>query len=66
MTVLTQTAPRAGAPRPLRRGARRLRRTSPLTYVLLVVIVALSSGPLYFMVVMASRPNSDIVQVWNP
>jgi cellobiose transport system permease protein len=66
VTVLTQVAPRAGAPRRLRRGAQRLRRTSPLTYLLLAVIVALSSGPLYFMVVMASRPNSDIASPTPP
>jgi cellobiose transport system permease protein len=44
----------------------RLWSVSPLTYVALILTVLLSVGPLYFMVVMASRPNSDITAVPPP
>ncbi len=67
MATLSQLAPRTGtdtgAPTRVRT---RLRRTSPLTYLLLAAIVALSCGPLYFMLVMASRPNSDIASPTPP
>lgn len=48
------------------RAGGRLWSASPLTYLALVVAVALSVGPLYFMLVMASRPNSDITSVPPP
>ncbi len=66
MATTLPLAPRAAAKAPARTRSRRIRRTSPFTYVLLVLIVALSSGPLYFMVVMASRPNSDIASPTPP
>jgi cellobiose transport system permease protein len=52
--------------RRLRRAGSRLWQVSPLTYLGLVVAVLLSVAPLYFMVVMASRPNSDITAVPPP
>ncbi|KAA1425456.1 carbohydrate ABC transporter permease [Mumia zhuanghuii] len=42
----------------------RVHRASPLTYLVLAFVVLASIGPLYYMVVMASRPNSDITS--NP
>ncbi len=39
---------------------------SRLIYFTLVVAVLLSGGPLYYMVVMASRPNSDITSLPPP
>ena len=41
-------------------------RTPRLVYVALAVTALLSAGPLYFMVVMASRPNSDINRIPPP
>jgi cellobiose transport system permease protein len=53
-----------------RRSARgassRLWSASPLTYVGLLVAIALSVAPLWFMVVMASRPNADITSIPPP
>jgi cellobiose transport system permease protein len=74
MTLMTEKVPPYvgdGPPaRPerstVRERSRRLWRTSPLTYLTLVVAVLLSGGPLYFMVVMASRPNSDIASATPP
>ena len=37
-----------------------------LVYVMLAISVLLSAGPLYYMVVMASRPNSDISSIPPP
>jgi cellobiose transport system permease protein len=45
---------------------RRLRSVSPLTYVALLATLLLSAGPLYFMVVMASRGNDEISNVPPP
>jgi cellobiose transport system permease protein len=39
---------------------------SKLVYLCLTISVLLSAGPLYYMVVMASRPNSDITSVPPP
>ncbi|HEY7045413.1 MAG TPA: carbohydrate ABC transporter permease [Nocardioidaceae bacterium] len=50
----------------LRSSGRRLRQVSPLTYLALVVALLLSAGPLYFMVVMASRPNDEITSIPPP
>jgi cellobiose transport system permease protein len=50
----------------LRRASNRLWSASPLTYVGLLVAIALSVAPLWFMVVMASRPNSDITSIPPP
>jgi cellobiose transport system permease protein len=50
----------------VRRGSARLWAASPMTYVGLLVAIALSVAPLWFMVVMASRPNSDITSVPPP
>ncbi|MBW9207916.1 carbohydrate ABC transporter permease [Mumia sp. zg.B53] len=47
-----------------RRGRSRLHRASPLTYLTLTFVLIASVAPLYYMVVMASRPNSDITS--NP
>lgn len=38
----------------------------PWIYVCLTIAVLLSAGPLYYMVVMASRPNSDISSIPPP
>jgi cellobiose transport system permease protein len=57
---------RPGPRRRVRQAGARLWRTSPLTYVGLAVAVLLSVAPLYFMLVMASRPNSDITAVPPP
>ena len=38
----------------------------PLIYLSLVLSVLLAAGPLYYMVVMASRPNSDISSIPPP
>ena len=53
-------------PRRWKAAGSRLWQVSPLTYVALVATVLLSVGPLYFMLVMASRPNSDITSVPPP
>jgi cellobiose transport system permease protein len=73
MTLMTQRAsPSVGddqgppARASVRERSSRLWRTSPLTYLALVVAVLLSAGPLYYMVVMASRPNSDIASPVPP
>ena len=39
---------------------------TPLVYLTLAVSVLLAAGPLYYMVVMASRPNSDITSIPPP
>ncbi|MGH1564097.1 carbohydrate ABC transporter permease [Mumia sp. DW29H23] len=67
-TPMTSTAPVLQIPddpepAPRRRRSR-LRRVSPLTYLTLTFVVLASAAPLYYMVVMASRPNSDITS--NP
>jgi len=51
-------------PQRRRRGRSRLHRASPLTYLTLTFVLLASVAPLYYMVVMASRPNSDITS--NP
>ena len=53
------------APRSRRVPGRRRFRPSP-TVVALTLVTALSAFPLYFMVVMASRPNTDITSVPPP
>jgi cellobiose transport system permease protein len=52
--------------RSLRRASNRLWSAGPLTYVGLVLATLLSVAPLWFMVVMASRPNSDITSLPPP
>ena len=39
---------------------------SPLTYIALIAAILLSAGPLYFMVVMASRGNDEISSIPPP
>ncbi|KHL10734.1 UNVERIFIED_CONTAM: sugar ABC transporter permease [Mumia flava] len=53
-------------PTPVKRRRRSLRSASPMTYLVLTFVVLISAGPLYYMVVMASRPNSDITSVPPP
>jgi cellobiose transport system permease protein len=48
------------------RAGARLWSASPLTYVGLVFAVLLSAAPLWFMVVMASRPNDEITSLPPP
>ena len=48
------------------RAGARLWSASPLTYVALVLTVLLSVAPLWFMVVMASRPNDEITSLPPP
>jgi cellobiose transport system permease protein len=50
----------------MRQRHRHFRRTSPLTYIALVAAVLLSAGPLYFMIVMASRGNDEISSIPPP
>jgi cellobiose transport system permease protein len=55
--------------RSLRRAAERSTGATPagpLVYATLAVSVLLAAGPLYYMVVMASRPNSDITSLPPP
>ena len=68
MTQQLAAAPVAAAVkrRPWRRASDRLWSASPLTYIGLVVAIALSVAPLWFMVVMASRPNSEITSIPPP
>src|SRR3954447_4076966 len=80
MTMLQQQAPPPvqppppiGAPvkrptrrRTLARASNRLWSVSPLTYAALVFTVLLSVAPLWFMVVMASRPNDEITSLPPP
>lgn len=47
-------------------GSRRLWRTSPLTYIALVLAVLLSTYPLYYMIVIATRSLDQINQVPPP
>jgi cellobiose transport system permease protein len=61
----TALAVRRGRRRPVRAAGRRRLRISP-TVVVLTFVTALSAFPLYFMLVMASRPNSDITSVPPP
>lgn len=76
MTALTpaRTEPSGGSPNPpgsrrklLRRKVvesnNQLFRASPLNYLVLVVTFGLSVFPLYWMLVMASRTNDEIVQI---
>lgn len=59
----------ARAPRSLGGAAARSTGATPasrLVYLCLAVSVLLSAGPLYYMVVMASRPNSDISSIPPP
>jgi cellobiose transport system permease protein len=63
--------PAVPPPRPSRRrrlclAGARLWSVSPLTYVALVFTVLLSVAPLWFMVVMASRPNDEITSLPPP
>jgi cellobiose transport system permease protein len=51
---------------PLGGAGSRLWAASPLTYVALIFAVLLSIAPLWFMVVMASRPNSEITSIPPP
>ncbi|MBS1694480.1 MAG: carbohydrate ABC transporter permease [Actinobacteria bacterium] len=44
----------------------RFKGASPLMYVALTLVVLLSAAPLYFMLVMASRANSEILSVPPP
>ncbi|MFD1825426.1 MULTISPECIES: carbohydrate ABC transporter permease [Mumia] len=54
-------------PKPVRRRRRRaLGKASPLTYLVLTFVILASVAPLYYMVVMASRPNSDITSTPPP
>ncbi|QMW66198.1 carbohydrate ABC transporter permease [Mumia sp. ZJ1417] len=54
-------------PEPVRRRRRRaLGKASPLTYLVLTFVILASVAPLYYMVVMASRPNSDITSTPPP
>ena len=61
----TALAVRRRGRRGLRAAGRRRLRISP-TVVVLTVVTALSAFPLYFMLVMASRPNADITSVPPP
>jgi len=45
---------------------RNFRKVSPLTYCALIAAILLSAGPLYFMVVMASRGNDEISSIPPP
>jgi cellobiose transport system permease protein len=65
MAVLVASEETLGKPT-LRERQRRLRQVSPLTYLALVLTVLLSAGPLYFMLVMASRGNDEILSVPPP
>jgi cellobiose transport system permease protein len=53
-------------PRSWRGASNRLWSASPLTYVGLILAILLSVAPLWFMVVMASRPNADITSIPPP
>jgi cellobiose transport system permease protein len=71
MASMTQTArPRSSRlTHRLHRSAAQATGTMPasrLIYFTLAVAVLLSAGPLYYMVVMASRPNSDITSLPPP
>ena len=58
-----------GSTRSMRRAAARSTGAMPagrLVYLCLALSVLLAAGPLYYMVVMASRPNSDISSVPPP
>ncbi len=69
MTQQLAAAPVAAAvrrKRSWRRASERLWSASPLTYVGLVLATLLSVAPLWFMVVMASRPNSEITSIPPP
>jgi cellobiose transport system permease protein len=65
MTTLLKPLEPATKPT-LRDRHRRLRSVSPLTYLALLATVLLSAGPLYFMVVMASRGNDEISSIPPP
>ena len=56
----------SGTPRATKRRTRRPRRWLSPRVVILLFVTAVSAFPLYFMVVMASRPNSDITSVPPP
>ena len=62
-------AARNGRRVPLRSAAAASTGATPagrLVYLCLTLSVLLAAGPLYYMVVMASRPNSDITSVPPP
>ncbi len=58
--------PRARLSRRLAESNSRMYRASPLNYVVLVTTFVLSTFPLYWMVVLASRTNDEIVQLPPP
>src|SRR3954453_7120826 len=72
MTTLDLATPQALPDPPPRLSRRliesnnRLFRASPLNYVVLVITFFLSAFPLYWMVVLASRTNDEIVQLPPP
>jgi cellobiose transport system permease protein len=69
MAAVTQTAQRSRSRLERRHSSAQATGTMPATrlvYLALAVAVLLSAGPLYYMVVMASRPNSDITSVPPP
>ncbi|WP_370616778.1 carbohydrate ABC transporter permease [Mumia sp. Pv 4-285] len=63
-TLPTLTATDEPEPPGRKRRRSRIHRASPLTYLVMTFVVLGSIAPLYYMVVMASRPNSDITS--NP
>ena len=67
MTTLTPPRTEPQSPKTLRRKVvesnNQLFRASPLNYIVLVITFGLSVFPLYWMLVMASRTNDQIVQV---
>ena len=65
MTLLSTPPPPAVAGAPPRRG-RRIGRAGWRTYLSLAAVTALSLAPLFYMLVMASRPNSDITSTPPP
>jgi cellobiose transport system permease protein len=71
MTTLDLTTPPPPGPAPrlsrrLAESNNRMFRASPLNYVVLVITFVLSAFPLYWMVVLASRTNDEIVQLPPP
>lgn len=60
MAIITRTREHTRVPQAHATGA------SPLMYVALTFVVLLSAAPLYFMLVMASRANSDILGIPPP
>ncbi|MQA84416.1 MAG: ABC transporter permease subunit [Streptosporangiales bacterium] len=70
ITGVRPTAARAPSERPRRRSgggaATRLWRASPLTYITLVLTIALSAFPIYWMFVVATRTNAVVGDVPPP